>query len=66
MNTIYKIIPIMMIVVSITLSVIVAVKPHTFGARCAQAGFENAEHEACVLRLMNGGTVYEENSKYRR
>ena len=32
-----------------------------FGAQCTKAGFTGAAHEACVMRVSKGGTVYPEN-----
>lgn len=36
---------------------------NSFGNRCKKAGYVGAEHEACVIRLKEGGTVYLENMK---
>lgn len=50
--------------VSISFGVILLLliwNPTSFGNRCSKAGFEKAEHEACVIRLYRGGTVYLEN-----
>lgn len=48
--------------VIIILGVILLIfNPVSFGNRCSKAGFEKAEHEACVIRLYRGGTVYLKN-----
>lgn len=36
-----------------------------FGPRCKRAGFTDAAHERCVLRLSAGGPLYPENIGYR-
>ncbi len=38
---------------------------HSFAARCAQAGYEGAAYERCILRTSEGGPTYEENVGYK-
>lgn len=55
------------IILSIIAIVIIAapifISEHSFGVRCAKAGYKEAELELCIMRVSNGGTVYLENMK---
>lgn len=51
------------VVMAVFAGIIVAVfaTGSTFDQRCSRAGYAGAAHERCVLRLYDGGPVYEEN-----
>lgn len=51
------------IIAAIILSPLILGLSNSFGVRCKKAGYAGAEHEACVIRLKDGGTVYLENMK---
>lgn len=62
MKSVYLIVPLFLFVLA-AITILFFMSEHSFGARCTKAGYKAAEHEACVIRLSNGGTVYLENMK---